>query len=316
MLTGLLFLGSCQELEQVEPLVEESLDASFDRAKFLNAVNIASNNLQMRTDLGRQFNELNFRTQQSTEEIIEYYITDIANNLNSTDFNFKLIDSEDGNEDDSYFFTYDELPNSVKKYLDSYATTFDAYLQKYQNGEIEDSELIQLFKTASYQAGFNSLYDEDLDMEEKILLSNIFFTSEELVSPTYELLTCLYGAENAFFGGRFGNALGRILLGVAVGAALIAVPVTAIAITKIATKKTVTWATVKIGKKSTAIGYKSTMKNAMLSGIKGQNLATTGALSGGLYAGWYNASKYINEDWKGWDKEIVNTLKYKFKFLW
>ncbi|MFC0656467.1 hypothetical protein [Mongoliitalea lutea] len=177
MLTGLLFLGSCQELEQVEPLVEESLDASFDRERFLNAVNIASNNLQMRTDLGRQFNELNFRTQESIELELDRYINDLVVNLNSDDYNLYFYHDETEFEvgDEIFTATFDDIPDYIKSLLTDFGDKLEIIVQKYDRGELNDQQVIQSFKNISYQEGLASLYNENLSLEEKSIISNSFF---------------------------------------------------------------------------------------------------------------------------------------------
>lgn len=313
MLTGVLFLGSCQEIDQVEPIVEESLDASFDRERFLNAVNIASLNLLMRTDHNRQFTGLNFRMQQSLEYELDRYINDLANNLNSDEYNLSFYQDEKDFEigDEVYTATFDDIPQYIKSHLLDFSEKLDLIIQKYEKGELNEQQVIQLFKKTSYHEGITTLYGENLSNEEKRIISNIFFTTEELIDPSHELLLGFYNADNAFLRGKFVRALGRVALGIVIGAVIAIVPVLFVTLPKIIATKGIGFSTVYF---KGSFGVANIYKTVFLKGLKVTKLYQSPYILYGFTGGLANAIKSYDKEWQSWDKEVVNSVKYKVKF--
>jgi len=89
MMTGLLFLSSCQELDPIVPIPDEAMEISFDRSRFLSAVNKAT--LDYVSEINSPHRGGNFRTIYDSDAIIHDYINGIASNFNTSEYFFRTI---------------------------------------------------------------------------------------------------------------------------------------------------------------------------------------------------------------------------------
>ncbi|GHB38557.1 hypothetical protein GCM10008106_19690 [Mongoliitalea lutea] len=225
MLTGLLFLGSCQELEQVEPLVEESIDTSFDRAKFLNAVNLAAGKYIANSN--NDYTSLNFRRVENLEEQGIQFMNDIASEFNNENHWFNAYSSTNfdqiWNNSNHTYLSKKDLPSPVKKHIEDFESVVDKIAFDYEQGNYHnEDELISRLKSELTRKGNQISGDNNISLDVRLGISETFF----LLNETFDDLGSMLKAEeleNGFvnFKNRWVRAIVRTIIFVAVTTAVI-----------------------------------------------------------------------------------------------
>lgn len=257
-----------------------------------------------------------FRSTTDSDHRIERYIGDIANALESQNLSYNVVSGNTwdqpiigNNNPEERVIDHKDLPLNVSRHLKAFESNVDKILLRYENHQIDDSQLINELKAVSNLEGHLSQTDASLSFEDREALAEIFYSTSELAQPIRELLLVEGVHSNAFFNGRFGTAFGRVLLVVVATAIAVAVPLAAIALAK-------TWitgvslSTVKIGL-TKDLG--KIVGSALTKGLafKGKN-KNSAALMTGLYVGVKNADENWNKEWKGLEEKTKYLVKLKF----
>jgi len=88
-MTGILFLGSCQEIEEIPIVLEDSLEVKFDRLMFLGAVNKAT--AVYVEEARNPKSSKTFISITDSDHRIERYIGEIADALETPDFSYNVV---------------------------------------------------------------------------------------------------------------------------------------------------------------------------------------------------------------------------------
>lgn len=96
LIMAVMFLGSCQELEEQPILLEAPVEGKFDRDLFLKSVHEAS--LDYVEGIQNPMRSLNFRTVYDSDVVIHNYIESIASRMNTPQNYFKIIPEETWND--------------------------------------------------------------------------------------------------------------------------------------------------------------------------------------------------------------------------
>jgi hypothetical protein len=298
-LAGILFLGSCQEIEEIPIVLKDSLEVKFDRLMFLRAVNKAT--AVYVEEARNPKSSKNLRSITENEQNMERYIGDIANALESQNFSYNVVSGNTwdqpiiGNSNsEQYSFDYNDLPLNVSKHLKAFESNVDEILLRYENHQIDDSQLVNELKAVSNLEGHLSQTDASLSFEDREALAEIFYSTGEFAQPIRELLLVEVVHSNAFFKGRFGRAFLRVMLGVVATAIIVAVPVAAIAFAKLTLGASAS--TLKLG---VAKGVFKGVASALTKGVTIGKYKISAALVTGLHAGLKNANKNWDKEWQG-----------------
>jgi hypothetical protein len=301
-MTVLILMGSCQELEE-KPLVhEESLDAKFDRIRFLGAVSKAS--LEYDEGLRNPIKNLNFRTIYDSDVVIHDYINNIASRLNTQDNYFKTIPETSWNNtyNGQTFTNEAQLDKStlsprIRAHIDQYENAINIVADRFENGLLTESQLKNELKTICKNRGNSIKSDGSISMADREDIAEIFFVMDDM---TDDLMLVLQDPtfENASFIKRLGRALGRVLLVAAVTAVIYFTGGVAASI-------------LKVGSLHSGI-----FKAGLTAVSKSTKLASGGKLYSGLMMGLgkgtIQAVGRWDEEWEGIGKEA----KYGIKLAW
>jgi len=199
-----------------------------------------------------------------------------------------------------------DLPLNVSRHLKAFESNVDKILLRYENHQMDDSQLINELKAVSNLEGHLSQTDASLVFEDKEALAEIFYSTGEFAQPIRELLLVEGVHTNAFFKGRFGTAFLRVALGVIGTAIIVAFPVAAVAAAKLlmgASAPTIKIAVAKGATKGIA---------ALAKGVTIGKTKISAALMTGLHGGLKHAHKNWDKEWQGIGEETVFLVKSKF----
>ena len=310
-LTGILFLGSCQEIKEIPIVLEDSLEVKFDRLMFLGAVNKAT--AVYVEEARNPKSSKTFRSITDSDHRVERYIGDIADALETPDFSYNIVSGNlldqpiiGNNNSEQYSFDYNDLPLNVSRHLKAFESNVDKILLRYENHQMDDSQLVNELKAVSNLEGHLSQTDASLSFEDREALAEIFYSTSELAQPIRELLLVEGVHTNAFFKSRFGTAFLRVMLGVIATAIIVAVPVAAMAAAKLllgASDPTIKIAVAKGATKGVA---------ALTKGVTIGKAKVSVALMTGLHGGLKHAHKNWGKEWQGIGEETVFLVKAKF----
>ena len=302
MLTGLLFLGSCQELEQVEPLVEESLDASFDRAKFLSAVNLATN--KNIAEINQNYHHLYFRNINDYDVRTVNFINDIAVNINTIETYYYAYLIEQKNEfwlnqlENEVEVDFNNLDAHVKKHYDDFLNKIDVIALDYENGNYTtENELVNKIKQELTNKHQEISSDLTISAEDRLFYSNNFEMMELMTDDFISILK----AESQLNGFINSN---RWLRG------LIRIVVVAVVFTAIVYTAGLTIKGMKMG--SIIQGHKTGWALATKGGKITKNFKIYAGWKVGLGKGFYEAAKNFDKEWKGFTEESKYGVKISF----
>lgn len=304
---AVLFLGSCQEMEE-EPLqLEVSVEEKFDRNLFLASVHQAS--LEYAEGIRNPKKNINFRTVYDSDVVIHYYIESVASSMNTPDNYFKII-SEETWEDpyQGHVFTQEAeldkntLSPRVRAHVDQFEVQVDQIANRYESGLINEDQVKSQLKSSLRTMGNTVSLDFSIPSQERGDIADIFYT---LDGATDDLAILLQDPSiaNANFFRRFVRALARILLVAAVSAIIVYTGGFAASIIKF--------------KAGVAAAHKAGLK---ASGILGLAKKTSVGASGKLYSGlYYGLGKGAIEAVQKWDKPwegVKKEAKYAVKAVW
>jgi len=232
----------------------------------------------------------------------ESFMLDVASRINSEEFTFTPIQTANWNEpvfdnqfglDTEYEFTVDDLSVPVRNHLNQFTNRLDVIANQHEDGLMTEEQAIELVKAECKLAGNNAFTNSAFTEMERNAMAEVFYLTEELSLPLanyveeYALANGL--AERGFFR-RLGRAFLRVVVAVAVTAAIIAVPVAAVV-----GVKALAGATIKIG---AVKGFGSIMKASVIKGKIG-GIKTYSPILSGMYAGIKNAEKNWDKPWQG-----------------
>jgi hypothetical protein len=300
-MTVLILMGSCQELEEKPLVQEESLDAKFDRIRFLGAISKAS--LEYDEGLRNPIKNLNFRTVYDSDVVIHDYINNIASRLNTQDNYFKTIPETTWNNtyNGQTFTNETQLDKStlsprVRAHIDQYENAINSVADRYENGLLTENQLKNELKTICKNRGNSIKSDGSISMAERGDIAEIFFVMDDM---TDDLMLVLQDPtfENASFFKRLGRALVRVILVAAVTAAIIYTGGLAVGAWKM---------------KSIYLGHKA----GWAALTKKVSIGASGKLYPGFYygigKGMIGATQKWSLEWEGVGKEA----KYAVKAVW
>lgn len=301
-MTSLLILGSCQELQEIPMVQEESLEIKFDRLRFLGAVTSAS--LKYSTSLSNHHGTKYLRTIYDTDVVIRDYIENIIEGYNTPDQWYQTIPESSWN--DPYHgqifpneITLDKstLSPRVRMHVDNYENAINNIADQYESDAISDDQAINQIKSITKSRGNLIKSDGNISLEERGDLSDIFYLMDEVSNDLLLVLEDPSFEMGRLMNKRWFRAFVRVVLVAAVTAAVIYTGAAALSFAKIGwagTAHKAGWAAVT---KKVSIGASGKLYPG---------------LTFGLGKGLINATQKWDDDWEG----IVKEAKYSVKVAW
>jgi len=295
-MTSLFILGSCQDLVERPLENTEKIEKSFDKLKFLIAVNNASNNYV--TERNNTKNGNNFRSIYNSDEVIYAFIDDVAAAYNSDDQWLERLPEWDEGEPLTNSITVykNDLNPQVKTHIDNYEIAVNHIANQYENGLLTDIQAINQIKSISKARGNLINYDTQISWEERHDLSDIFYLMDEMTDDIALLLQDPT-FETHRINKKWLRGLVRVVLVTAGTAAVIYGAGALIAAWKL---------------KSLYLGHQAAFKALTLKATIGASGKLYPALTYGLGKGIITAAEKWDKDWEG----VVIETKYAVKVAW
>lgn len=298
---AVLFLGSCQEMEE-EPLqLEASVEEKFDRDLFLASVHQAS--LEYAEGIRNPKKNINFRTVYDSDVVIHDYIESVASRMNTPQNYFKIIPEETWEDPyQGHVFTQEAdldkntLSPRVRAHVDQFEVQVDQIANRYESGLINEDQVKSQLKSSLRTMGNTVSLDFSIPSQERGDIADIFYTLDGATEDIALLLEDPSIA-NANFFRRFVRALARTLLIAVVSAAIVYTGGLAAGVIKF---------------KSAVLGHKlgwAALTKKVSIGASGKLYP---ALTYGLGKGAIEAVQKWDKPWEGIQKEG----KYAVKAVW
>jgi hypothetical protein len=300
-LTGILFLGSCQEIKEIPIVLEDSLEVKFDRLMFLAAVNKAT--AVYVEEARNPARNKNFRTIYNTDFVVHDYIDNIASGYNSSSQWFQTLREDSWNDPynghvfaNEVFLDKNNLSPRLKMHVDSFENSLNSVANQYENGNLSDDQVLSQVKSLTKIKGNEIKSDGIIPLANRNDIADIFYLTEEMTGNILLVLENPASHNARLIDKRWFRALIRVILVAAVTAAVIYTGGAALSLLK--------------------VGSISAAKKAGLAAITKKVAVGSGKLYPGLMygigKGIINAGQKWDDEWSG----VLEEGKYGVKIAW
>jgi hypothetical protein len=300
-LAGILFLGSCQEIEEIPIVLEDSLEVKFDRLMFLGAVNKAT---AVYVEEARNPDKSkNFRTIHDTDVVVHDYIDNIAAEYNTSSQWFQTLPEDSWNDPyngqvfaNEVFLDKNNLSPRLKMHVDSFENSLNSVANQYENGSLTDDQVLSQVKSLTKIKGNKIKSDGIIPLANRNDIAEIFYIIEEMTGDIMLVLDNPNFHNARLFNKKWFRAVIRVILVAAVTAAVIYTGGAALSLLK--------------------VGSIGAAKKAGLAAIMKKVAVGSGKLYLGLIYGLgkgiINAGQKWDDEWSG----VLEEGKYGVKIAW